>query len=48
MATLATQTRALIVQRGPFCILSTLARVFYEAHKDKALMRLAPTKRMGD
>ncbi len=47
MATLATQTRASIVQRGPFCIFSTVARVFYEAHKDKALMRFAPTRRMS-
>jgi len=41
-------TRASIVQRGPFCIFSTVARVFYEARKDMALMRFAPTKRMGD
>jgi hypothetical protein len=45
MATPTTQTRAPIV--GPFCIFSTVARVFYEAHKDKALMRFTPTRRMG-
>ena len=47
MATATTQTRAPIVQRGPFCIFSTVARVFHETHKDKALMRLAPTRRMS-
>jgi hypothetical protein len=47
MATLATQTQSSNVQRGPFCIFSTVARVFYEAHKDKALMRFAPTRRMS-
>ena len=47
MATLTTQIRASIVQSGPFCIFSTVARVFYEAHKDKALMRFAPTRPMS-
>ncbi len=47
MATLTAHTRAPFVQRAPFCIFSTVARVFYQTHKDKALMRFAPTTRMG-
>ena len=47
LAPLATQIRASIVQRGPFCIFSTVARVFYETRKDGALMRFAPTTRMS-
>ena len=46
MATLTTQIQPSNVQRGPLCLFSTIARVFYEAHKDKALMRFAPTRRM--
>ena len=46
MATLTTQIQPSNVQRGPLCLFSTIARVFYEAHKNKALMRFAPTRRM--
>ena len=46
MATLTTQIQSSNVQRGPLCLFST--RVFYEAHKDKALMRFAPTKQIGN
>jgi len=48
MATLTTQTPPSIVQRGQLCFFGTLARVFYEARKENALMRFAPTKQMGD
>ncbi len=48
MATPITQTQPSTVQTGRSCAFGRLARLFYIAWNDQALMRLAPTRRMGD
>ncbi len=47
MATLITQTQPSIAQSGRR-VFGRLARLFYIAWKDRALMRLAPARLMGD
>jgi hypothetical protein len=48
MATPITQTQPSTLQVGRLCAFGRLARLFYVAWNDRALMRLAPTTRMGD
>ncbi len=48
MATPITQTQPSTVQSGRSCAFGRLARLFYITWNDRALMRLAPTRRMGD
>ncbi len=48
MATTITQTQPSTVQSGRSCAFGRLARLFYITWNDRALMRLAPTRRMGD
>lgn len=45
--TLNTQTQT-IVQTGRSCFFGQVARLFYDAWGEKALMRFAPTRRIGD
>ena len=42
-----TQTQPSTVQSGR-CVFGRLARLFYVAWNDRALMRLGPTRRMGN
>ena len=46
--TLNTQTQPSIVQSGRSCFFGQVARLFYDAWGEKALMRLAPTRRLDD
>jgi len=48
MAPAITQTQPSTVRSGRSCAFGRLARLFYIAWNDRALMRLAPTRRMGD
>ena len=48
MATPITQNQPSTVQTGRSCAFSRLARSFYIAWNDRALMRLAPTRLLGD
>ena len=48
MATPITQTQPSTVQIRRSCAFGRLAQLFYIAWNDRALMRLAPTRRMGD
>ena len=48
MATLITQTQPSTVQTRRSCAFGRLAQLFYIAWNDRALMQLAPTRRMGD
>ena len=45
--TINTQTQP-IVQSGRSCFLGEVARLFYGAWRERALMRLAPTRRLDD